>query len=70
MPVPTRLEVPSRLRQDLLQMGRCQPEAGSHKTNTAIPQAYYNMKAGMERIATETRCRSVGIRAGICNHAL
>jgi len=28
--------------------------AGSHKTNTSIPQAYYNMKAGMERIATET----------------
>jgi tryptophan synthase beta chain len=28
--------------------------AGSHKTNTAIPQAYYNMKAGIERIATET----------------
>jgi len=28
--------------------------AGSHKPNTAVPQAYYNMKAGMERIATET----------------
>ncbi|WP_292370161.1 TrpB-like pyridoxal phosphate-dependent enzyme [Methanoregula sp. UBA64] len=28
--------------------------AGSHKTNTAIPQAYYNKKAGIERIATET----------------
>ena len=28
--------------------------AGSHKPNTSIPQAYYNMKAGMERIATET----------------
>jgi tryptophan synthase beta chain len=28
--------------------------AGSHKPNTAIPQAYYNMKAGVERIATET----------------
>jgi pyridoxal-phosphate dependent TrpB-like enzyme len=28
--------------------------AGSHKTNTSIPQAYYNMKAGIERIATET----------------
>jgi len=27
---------------------------GSHKPNTAIPQAYYNMKAGIERIATET----------------
>ena len=28
--------------------------AGSHKTNTSVPQAYYNMKAGIERIATET----------------
>ena len=28
--------------------------AGSHKTNTSIPQAYYNMKAGIERISTET----------------
>ena len=27
---------------------------GSHKPNTAIPQAYYNMKEGVERIATET----------------
>jgi tryptophan synthase beta chain len=28
--------------------------AGSHKPNTSIPQAYYNLKAGVERIATET----------------
>ncbi|MEN6395357.1 MAG: TrpB-like pyridoxal phosphate-dependent enzyme [Methanoregula sp.] len=28
--------------------------AGSHKTNTSVPQAYYNMKAGIERLATET----------------
>lgn len=28
--------------------------AGSHKPNTAIPQAYYNKKAGMKGIATET----------------
>ena len=27
---------------------------GSHKTNTAIPQAYYNKKEGVERLATET----------------
>ncbi len=27
---------------------------GSHKPNTAVAQAYYNMKAGKERIATET----------------
>ncbi|MEN6442310.1 MAG: TrpB-like pyridoxal phosphate-dependent enzyme [Methanoregula sp.] len=28
--------------------------SGSHKTNTSVPQAYYNMKEGIERIATET----------------
>lgn len=28
--------------------------AGSHKPNTAVAQAYYNMKAGVERLATET----------------
>src|SRR5881394_2826841 len=28
--------------------------AGSHKPNTAIPQAYYNKKEGVARISTET----------------
>lgn len=28
--------------------------AGSHKPNTSIPQAYYNKKAGIKRLATET----------------
>ena len=28
--------------------------SGSHKLNTAIPQAYYNKQAGMRRLATET----------------
>lgn len=27
---------------------------GSHKPNTAVPQAYYNKKAGVRRLATET----------------
>ena len=27
---------------------------GSHKPNTAVPQAYYNMKQGIERLTTET----------------
>ncbi|MFH1447663.1 MAG: TrpB-like pyridoxal phosphate-dependent enzyme [Candidatus Micrarchaeota archaeon] len=27
---------------------------GSHKVNTAIPQAYYNMKEGVEQLITET----------------
>ncbi|WP_138990516.1 TrpB-like pyridoxal phosphate-dependent enzyme [Larkinella sp. C7] len=28
--------------------------AGSHKPNTAVPQAYYNKQAGVKRITTET----------------
>lgn len=28
--------------------------AGSHKPNTAIPQAYYNKKAGIKKLSTET----------------
>jgi len=28
--------------------------AGSHKPNSAIPQAYYNQQAGIKRLATET----------------
>ena len=28
--------------------------AGSHKPNTAVPQAYYNKEAGITRLATET----------------
>lgn len=28
--------------------------AGSHKLNTAVPQAYYNKQAGIKRLATET----------------
>ncbi|MER7753310.1 TrpB-like pyridoxal phosphate-dependent enzyme [Kitasatospora sp. NPDC097643] len=28
--------------------------AGSHKPNTAIPQAYYNKQAGVEKLTTET----------------
>jgi tryptophan synthase beta chain len=28
--------------------------AGSHKTNTSVPQAYYNKQAGFSRLTTET----------------
>jgi tryptophan synthase beta chain len=28
--------------------------SGSHKSNTAVPQAYYNREAGVKRLATET----------------
>jgi tryptophan synthase beta chain len=50
--------------------------AGSHKTNTAIPQAYYNKKAGVEKLVTETgagqwgsalayACRLFGLRCQV-----
>lgn len=28
--------------------------AGSHKPNTAVPQAYYNAKEGVKNVVTET----------------
>ena len=43
--------------------------AGSHKPNTAIPQAYYNMKEGVERIATETGAGQWGSALALaCNY--
>lgn len=42
--------------------------AGSHKMNTAIPQAYYNMLEGTKRIATETGAGQWGTALSIaCN---
>lgn len=35
--------------------------AGSHKPNTAIPQAYYNKQAGIKRLSTETGAGQWGI---------
>ncbi len=35
--------------------------AGSHKLNTAVPQAYYNKIAGIKRLATETGAGQWGI---------
>jgi len=35
--------------------------AGSHKLNTAVPQAYYNKLAGIKRLATETGAGQWGI---------
>ncbi len=39
--------------------------AGSHKPNTAVPQAYYNQQEGVKRIATETGRGPVGLVAGV-----
>ncbi len=44
--------------------------AGSHKPNTAVPQAYYNQKEGVKRIATETGGRPVGERALLRHQAV
>ena len=37
--------------------------AGSHKPNTAVPQAFYNHEAGVKKISHRDRCRPVGIVA-------
>ncbi len=41
--------------------------AGSHKINTAIPQAYYNKAAGIRRIATETGAGQWGTAMAIAS---
>ena len=40
--------------------------AGSHKPNTAVPQAFYNKEAGVKRIATETGAGQWGSSTGLC----
>ena len=43
--------------------------AGSHKPNTSIAQAYYNMKEGVERITTETGAGQWGSALSLaCNY--
>ena len=39
--------------------------AGSHKPNTAVPQAFYNAAEGTKRLTTETGAGPVGQRAGL-----
>lgn len=42
---------------------------GSHKPNTAVAQAYYNKKAGIKRLATETGAGQWGSALSLaCNH--
>ena len=40
--------------------------AGSHKPNTAVPQAYYNKMAGTRRITTETGAGQWGSALAMC----
>jgi tryptophan synthase beta chain len=60
LPRPTPLYRAQRLERHLKTPARiyfkCEnfSPAGSHKTNTAIAQAYYNKKQGIKRLATET----------------
>jgi tryptophan synthase beta chain len=42
---------------------------GSHKPNTAVAQAYYNRKEGIQRLATETGAE-MGLCTGIWLHAV
>jgi tryptophan synthase beta chain len=43
--------------------------SGSHKANTAIPQAYYNKEEGIKRITTETGAGQWGSAMSFaCNH--
>jgi len=43
--------------------------AGSHKTNTSLAQAYYNMKEGVKRLATETGAGQWGTALSLaCNY--
>jgi len=46
------LELPEKVRIFYKYEGTS--PAGSHKPNTAVPQAYYNAEAGVKRITTET----------------
>lgn len=57
-PTPLRrarnLEKALKTRSRIYYKDESSSPTGSHKTNTAVAQAYYNKKAGVKRIATET----------------
>lgn len=60
-----KLKTPAKIyfkREDL-------SPAGSHKTNTALAQTYYNMKEGVEKLTTETGAGQWGSALSLaCNH--
>ena len=60
-----KLKTPAKIyfkREDL-------SPAGSHKTNTALAQVYYNLKEGVERLTTETGAGQWGTALSMaCNH--
>jgi phosphoserine phosphatase len=55
--------------EDLLQVRGREP-AGSHKPNTAVPQAFYNKEAGIKRIVDRDRRRPVGLVARLRRRAV
>lgn len=50
----TRLEAYLRTPAKIFFKDESVSPPGSHKPNTAVPQAYYNKKVGIKRLATET----------------
>ena len=44
--------------------------AGSHKPNTAVPQAWYNKEQGVTRLSTETGAGQWGSALGVCRLAV
>jgi len=66
---PRRLSAAQRLERALGRRRRIYYKdesvspAGSHKPNTAVPQAFYNKQAGITRLATETGAGLVGKRS-------
>ncbi len=60
-----KLKTPAKIyfkREDL-------SPAGSHKTNTALAQTYYNLKEGVEKLTTETGAGQWGTALSMsCNH--
>ena len=49
-----RLEAFLKTPARIYYKNECVSAAGSHKPNTSVPQAYYNKKAGVRRLTTET----------------
>lgn len=60
-----KLKTPAKIyfkREDL-------SPAGSHKTNTALAQVYYNLKEGVQKLTTETGAGQWGSALSLaCNH--
>jgi tryptophan synthase beta chain len=72
---PSPLQRATRLEQELRTPAKIyykredMSPAGSHKTNTSLAQAYYNMKEGVEKLTTETGAGQWGTALALaCNY--